>query len=89
MCGYVEEEILALDLARNDNVKEIVKYYGAKLQGRKALICMEYMEGGTVKDHIEHQREELPVDAWPIIAEEKCFDLETTYSLSNLAPTLS
>ena len=34
-----------MDLARNDNVKEIVKYYGAKLEGRKALICMEYMEG--------------------------------------------
>ncbi|XP_015769474.1 PREDICTED: serine/threonine-protein kinase sid1-like [Acropora digitifera] len=75
MCGYVEEEILALDLARNDNVKEIVKYYGAKLEGRKASICMEYMEGGTVKDHIEQQREELPVGAWPVIAEEKCFDL--------------
>ena len=28
-----------------------------------------------MKDHIEQQREELPVDAWPIIAEEKCFDL--------------
>ena len=27
-----------------------------------------------VKDRIEQQREELPVDAWPIIAEEKCFD---------------
>ena len=34
-----------MGLARNDSVKEIVKYYGAKLEGRKALICMEYMEG--------------------------------------------
>ena len=28
-----------------------------------------------MKDHIEQQREELPVGAWPVIAEEKCFDL--------------
>ncbi|KAK2550617.1 MAP3K epsilon protein kinase 1, partial [Acropora cervicornis] len=65
---YVEEEMLALDLARNGNVKEIVKYYGAKLEGRKAFICMEYMEGGTLQQHIERQKEKLPV-----IAEETCF----------------
>ena len=44
--------MLALDLARNGNVKEIVKYYGAKLEGRKAFICMEYMEGEKKKKHL-------------------------------------
>jgi len=34
-----------LDLARKEEAKEIVKYYGAKLVGRNAIICMEYMEG--------------------------------------------
>jgi len=68
MCGYVKEEILALDQARKEEAKEIVKYYGAKLEGRKVLICMEYMEGGTLQQHIEGQREKLPV-----IAEETCF----------------
>ncbi|KAK2550608.1 Cell division control protein 15, partial [Acropora cervicornis] len=68
MCGYVKEEILALDLARKEEAKEIVKYYGAKLVGRNAIICMEYMEGGTLQQHIERQRENLQV-----IAEETCF----------------
>ncbi|XP_068673748.1 uncharacterized protein [Montipora foliosa] len=73
ICGHVEEEILALTLAKKDSVKEIVDYFGAKLQGRKAYICMEFMIGGTLEKHIQRQRRELPVGAWPIIAEETCF----------------
>ena len=38
-------EILALYLARKEEIKEIVDFYGAKLEGRNACICMEYMAG--------------------------------------------
>lgn len=73
MCEHVQEEILALTVAKKDNVEEIVQYYGAKLKGRKAYICMELMKGGTLEKHIQRQRRELPDGAWPIIAEGTCF----------------
>ena len=38
-------EILALYLATKEEIKEIVLFYGAKLEGRDAYICMEYMTG--------------------------------------------
>ena len=43
------EEILALYLAKQENVKEIVDFYGAKLVGRNAYICMEFMIGEEKK----------------------------------------
>ena len=48
------EEILALYLAKKDNVKEIVDFYGAKLVGTNAYICMELMTG-------ERKKTSLPV----------------------------
>ena len=38
-------ELLALSLAKKENVMEIVDFYGAKLKGRSAYICMEFMPG--------------------------------------------
>ncbi|XP_068717839.1 uncharacterized protein [Montipora capricornis] len=72
MCGYVMEEILALYLAKQENVKQIVDFYGAKLVGRYAYICMEFMIGGTLEKLIQRQRRELHVGTWPIIAEGTC-----------------
>ena len=43
-CGHISE-LLALTLARKENVAEIVKFYGAKLKGRSASIFMEFMAG--------------------------------------------
>lgn len=41
----MEEEIEALTLAKKGNVKEIVDFFGAKVERGIAHICMEYMEG--------------------------------------------
>ena len=38
-------ELLVLSLAKKENVMEIIGYYGAKLKGRNAYICMEFMTG--------------------------------------------
>ncbi|XP_067023459.1 probable serine/threonine-protein kinase DDB_G0284251 isoform X2 [Acropora muricata] len=53
MCGHVKEEITALTLAKKGNVKEIVGYFGAKVERGIAHICMEYMEGGTLRKYVE------------------------------------
>ncbi|XP_068674498.1 serine/threonine-protein kinase pakF-like [Montipora foliosa] len=71
--GLKEKEILALTLAKKDNVQQIVDYFGAKRDGGMARICMEYMIEGTLKEHIQRQRMELSVGAWPIIDEKTCF----------------
>ncbi|XP_067023764.1 serine/threonine-protein kinase nekl-2-like [Acropora muricata] len=73
-CDHVEEEILALTLAKKDKVKYIVDYYGTKLEDGTAYICMQFMNRGTLEKHIERQRGKLPVGAWPIIDEGTCFD---------------
>ncbi|XP_015761608.1 PREDICTED: serine/threonine-protein kinase sid1-like [Acropora digitifera] len=73
-CYHVKEEILALTLAKKDNVKYIVDYYGTKLEGGTAYVCMQFMKRGTLEKHIERQREKLPVGAWPIIDEGTCFN---------------
>ncbi|XP_068717838.1 uncharacterized protein [Montipora capricornis] len=73
MCEYKMEEILALYLAKKDNVKEIVDFYGAKLVGTNAYICMEFMTGGTLEELIQRQRSELQTGTWPIIDEGTCF----------------
>ena len=36
---------MALSLAKKESVMEIVDYYGAKLKGRNAYICLEFMTG--------------------------------------------
>ncbi|XP_044182856.1 mitogen-activated protein kinase kinase kinase 14-like [Acropora millepora] len=33
---------------------------------------MEYMQGGTLTDHVLQQKENLPAGTWPVIAEETC-----------------
>ena len=38
-------ELLALQLARKENVAHIVSFYGAVIKGRNATIFMELMEG--------------------------------------------
>ena len=43
-CHYMKEEILALFLAKKDNVKYIVDYYGTKLENGTAYICMQFMK---------------------------------------------
>ena len=43
-CHYIKEESLALFLAKKDNVKYIVDYYGTKLEGGTAYICMQFMK---------------------------------------------
>ena len=42
-------ELLALHLAKEGNVEEIVDYYGAKLESGNVDICMEYMTGENYK----------------------------------------
>ena len=44
-CKYRRNELLALELAKKENVAEIVEFYGAKIKGRNACIFMEYMAG--------------------------------------------
>lgn len=71
-CPYKVNELLALSLAKKENVMEIVDFYGAKLKGRSAYICMEFMAGGTI---LELVLTPVRPGAWPIIAEETCFFL--------------
>ncbi|XP_015752331.1 PREDICTED: serine/threonine-protein kinase STE11-like [Acropora digitifera] len=59
-------------MAKTENIKEIVDYYGAKLEGRNAYICMEFMIGGTISDLVKGQQS-LKAGAWPIIPEDTCF----------------
>ncbi|XP_067025836.1 uncharacterized protein [Acropora muricata] len=68
-CQYKVNEILALYLARKEKIKEIVDFYGAKLEGRNACICMEYMAGGTISELVEEKKAGI----WPIISEDTCF----------------
>lgn len=44
-CEYKKNELLALELAKNENVAEIVEFYGVKIKGRNASIFMEFMAG--------------------------------------------
>jgi len=71
-CQYKVNEILALYLARKEEIKEIVDFYGAKLEGRNGYICMEYMTGGTLSDFVEEQKLSIP-GVWPVIPEDTCF----------------
>ncbi|XP_015773312.1 PREDICTED: mitogen-activated protein kinase kinase kinase 14-like [Acropora digitifera] len=73
-CPYKVNELLALSLAKKENVMEIVGYYGAKLKGRNAYICMEFMTGGTILELVQRQTP-FRAGAWPIIREETCFPL--------------
>lgn len=57
-CGHVNE-LLALSLARKENVAEIVQFYGAKLQGRSASIFMEFIAGGTIAELIKEINKEV------------------------------
>lgn len=45
-------ELLALSLAKKQNVPDIVDFYGAKLKGRNAYICMEFMTGEKKNKHL-------------------------------------
>ncbi|XP_067024309.1 uncharacterized protein [Acropora muricata] len=72
-CQYQVNEVLALYMAKTENIKEIVDYYGAKLKGRNAYICMEYMTGGTISNHVKRRQQRLKAGAWPIIPEDTCF----------------
>jgi len=73
-CHYKLNELLALSLAKKESVMEIVDYYGAKLKGRNAYICMEFMTGGTILKLVQRQTS-FRAGAWPIIREETCFPL--------------
>lgn len=44
-CQYRKNELLALELAKKENVAEIVEFYGVKIKGRDAFIFMEFMAG--------------------------------------------
>ncbi len=44
-CQYRYYELLALQLAKKENIAEIVGFYGAKIKGKNAYIFMEYMTG--------------------------------------------
>lgn len=44
-CEYSHDEILALKLASDEHIAEIVQFYGAKLTGRNARIFMEFVAG--------------------------------------------
>ena len=44
-CEYKKNEILALELAKKENVAEIVEFYGVKIKGGNACIFMEFMAG--------------------------------------------
>ncbi|XP_015761605.1 PREDICTED: serine/threonine-protein kinase PAK 2-like [Acropora digitifera] len=68
-CQYKVNEILALYLAKTENIKEIVDFYGAKLEGRNAYICMEFMTGETISELVEEKKAGI----WPIISEDTCF----------------
>ena len=44
-CQYRQNELLALQLAKEEKVTEIVDFLGAKLKGRDACIFMEFVAG--------------------------------------------
>ena len=44
-CEYKKNELLALELAKKENVAEIVEFYGVKIKGGNACIFMEFMAG--------------------------------------------
>lgn len=44
-CQYRKNELLALELAKKENIAEIVDFYGVKIKGRNACIFMEFMAG--------------------------------------------
>lgn len=44
-CQYRKNELLALELAKKENILEIVEFYGVKIKGRNACIFMEFMAG--------------------------------------------
>ncbi|XP_068757758.1 serine/threonine-protein kinase PAK 3-like [Montipora capricornis] len=76
-CQYRRNELLALELAKRERIKEIVDYYGAKPSGRNAYIFMEFMAGGTITELVERQkasyRDAQEMTVWPIIPENDCF----------------
>lgn len=76
-CQYRRNELLALELAKRERIKEIVDYYGAKISGRNAHIFMEFMAGGTITELVERQkasyRDAQGMTVWPIIPENDCF----------------
>ncbi|XP_074609859.1 uncharacterized protein LOC141864026 [Acropora palmata] len=69
---YILDELLALSLAKKENIETIVDFRGAKVENGNAVIFMEYMKGGTLTDHVLRQKENLPAGTWPVIAEETC-----------------
>lgn len=76
-CQYRRNELLALELAKREGINEIVDYYGSKLSGSDAYICMEFMLGGTISEYVEWQKK--MTTSWPIIPEKYCFNyLEDT-----------
>ncbi|XP_078342395.1 uncharacterized protein LOC144628205 [Oculina patagonica] len=68
MCQYRYNELLALQLAKKDNIAEIVEFYGAKIKGINAYIFMELMTGGTIADLIQEIKGSGNAH-WPIISE--------------------
>ena len=44
-CQYRKNELLALELAKKENIAEIVEFYGVKIKGRNACIFMAFMAG--------------------------------------------
>lgn len=70
-CEYRHDEILALKLASDKHIAEIVQFYGAKLTGRNARIFMEFVAGGTIEDLIkERKSSEISEEAsWAVISE--------------------
>lgn len=69
---YILDELLALSLAKKENIETIVDFRGAKVENGNAVIFMEYMKGGTLTDHVLQQKKNLPAGTWPVIAEETC-----------------
>ncbi|XP_074609140.1 serine/threonine-protein kinase Nek8-like isoform X1 [Acropora palmata] len=49
-------EIPVLQRAKERNITQIVGLHVGKLIGRKAVICMEYMSGGTLKEYVKEGR---------------------------------
>nr|XP_058968888.1 uncharacterized protein LOC131795325 [Pocillopora verrucosa] len=57
-CKYEVNELLALSLARKNEIAEIVKFYGATVKRKTVCIFMEYMAGGTIAELIKEM--EIP-----------------------------
>ncbi|XP_015761626.1 PREDICTED: dual specificity mitogen-activated protein kinase kinase 1-like isoform X3 [Acropora digitifera] len=55
---YNRDEILALQMGREKGIPQIVGYLGAILQGRSAVIFMELMAGGTLKQLVKKRMED-------------------------------